>query len=72
MPGCWAKAAVDAAKVSIADRKKAGPDLLARIIRHPPRPLADFMLWLWFEVRNAPSSGLALSCWYVGANAAVQ
>jgi hypothetical protein len=40
MPGCWATAAAEAAKVNNADKTMAGADLLNRIMLHPPRRMA--------------------------------
>jgi hypothetical protein len=40
MPGCWAKAAVQPASDSAADKKAAGADSLDRIMLHPPRRMA--------------------------------
>src|SRR4029453_15587349 len=63
MPGCWAVAVVAAPSESSAE-KKAGTNLLDRIMLHPPRRMADNVV-IGFEPRlgHARATGLAFSCW---------
>src|SRR6478752_9511318 len=77
MPGCWAEAADHAARDSDTARKTARKsveaDLLDRIMRHPPRRSADYMLFVFRRSLKQPrGTGLALSCWARHASRSTQ
>jgi hypothetical protein len=64
MPGCWAETVVDAAKVSNADKRMAGMDLLDWITLHPPRRMTDMCYCFCAQtLGHGRVTGLAFSCW---------